>query len=213
MIPKIAVSSCLLGERVRYDGGHKELALITHELKNFFEITSLCPEMMMGLGVPRPPIYARKTQEKKLELRTRTDDQDLTILAQKTFAEQIDPQLGGIHGYIFKSRSPSCAVRPVEFNQGEKPVRGLFANWTLESNPLLPVVEESDLLTALGALTFTLKVYLVAGLIDAKWARLFEYEEMNEEKFFLVENQLKSLDLPNHQELHQFASLADRLSS
>ncbi len=213
MIPKIAVSSCLLGERVRYDGGHKELALINQELKNFFEIVSLCPEMMMGLGVPRPPIYARQLHDKKLELRTRTDDQDLTELARETFAKQINPQLAEVHGHIFKSRSPSCAVRPVEFNHGESPAKGLFANWALESRPSMVVVEESDLLTALGVLSFTLKVYLVAGLIDPKWARLFEHENMGEEKFFLVENQLKSLGLPNHQELLQFVSLADRLSS
>lgn len=211
--PKIAVSSCLLGERVRYDGGHKELTILTRELKHLFEIVSLCPEMLMGLGVPRPPIYAKEGAGKNLELRTRTEDRDLTYDASKIFQEQIKPQLTDIRAYIFKSRSPSCAVKPLEFNAGEAPVPGVFAKWTLECRSDLVVVDENDLLTARGVLSFCLKVYLAAGLIDQGWASLFENPLISTPNFFSEKNSLKGEEFPKHPELQIFRSLADRLSS
>lgn len=213
MRPKIAVSSCLLGEHVRYDGGHKELNVLTRELKHLFEIVSLCPEMLMGLGVPRPPIYAKEGAGKNLELRTRAEDHDLTCGAKKTFQENIQPQLVDISAYIFKSRSPSCAVKPLEFNAGETPVPGVFAKWTLECRSDLVVVDENDLLTARGVLSFCLKVYLAAGLIDQGWASLFENHQISAPHFLSVQNSLKAEGLPKHPELQIFRSLADRLSS
>src|SRR5688572_33331826 len=53
---KVGISSCLLGEEVRYNGGHKQSSVCTDELARYFEFVSTCPELGAGLGVPRPPI-------------------------------------------------------------------------------------------------------------------------------------------------------------
>src|SRR5690606_33117788 len=54
--PLIGVSSCLLGQRVRYDGGHKREAFVVEDLAARFELLPICPEMAIGMGVPRPPL-------------------------------------------------------------------------------------------------------------------------------------------------------------
>lgn len=54
---RIAISSCLLGEKVRFDGGHKRAAYVTEVLANYFDLVPVCPEVAIGMGVPREPIH------------------------------------------------------------------------------------------------------------------------------------------------------------
>ena len=63
----IGISSCLLGERVRYDGGHKGHSYITGTLGNYFEFQPFCPEVAIGLGIPRKPIRLWRNEKKKIE--------------------------------------------------------------------------------------------------------------------------------------------------
>ncbi len=211
---KLAVSSCLLGEKVRYDGGHKELETLTRELSSKFDLVSICPEMLMGLGVPREPIYARESESGQLELKARSDEQDLSILAQETYHNKIQNELKDIVGYIFKSRSPSCALRALSFNPGEREVSGFFAHNICNDYPYLVVVDETDLQSNVGMLSFVVKVLIKAREIDSKWAYLFEQvDSVHSENFFAPSNLLKSTNFPDLTEFNWLRLLANRLSS
>lgn len=214
MKPKIAVSSCLLGEKVRYDGGDKELHLLTKELSHFFDIRSICPEMLMGLGVPRPAIYAQKSAADSIKLKRRVDNEDLTELAHQTFNESISTQIDDINGFIFKSRSPSCAIQKLAFNPGDEPVQGVFAHAIITQRPDLIVVDQTNLVSALQVLSFVLKVYLKSKVIPAELASLFEFKRIEDEsEFYRDLNQISDLELLNRDEFKEFYLLANRLSS
>ena len=146
---RLGVSSCLLGERVRYDGGHKRDAYLVEQLGEFVEWVPVCPEIEIGLDVPRETIQLEQTGGtiRLLGTASRTDHTD----AMRTWARRQLTQLEkqSIAGYVLKSRSPSCGVEsvPVIAEDGvSKPVgRGIFAAELIERFPHLPVEEESGL--------------------------------------------------------------------
>lgn len=144
---RLGVSSCLLGQRVRYDGDHKRDVYITEMLARYFEFVPVCPEVAIGLGVPRPPIRLVGTVAKPRAVGV--DDPSLDVTAAlATFGRRQGRSLRGISGYIFKSRSPSCGLLRVEvFTRGGGSRRGtgVYAAALRAARPLLPVVEEEQL--------------------------------------------------------------------
>lgn len=147
---KIGVSSCLLGNAVRYDGTDKYSPHITEALGEAFALIAFCPEMAIGLGVPRPPIQLVSVAD-GIRLRGVNDpQQDVTsdILA---YAQSIFLELEALSGYIFKARSPSCGVTdvPVYRVDGSTTAElasGLFAQAIQELLPDLPLTNEEALL-------------------------------------------------------------------
>lgn len=145
---RVGISSCLLGDRVRYDGSHKRDALIVDTLGELFDFVSICPEVAIGMGVPRPPI---RLQGQPGQLRAvGVDNPDLDVtLALREYAGQITPELRNISGYIFKSRSPSCSVgdAPIYDSNGEPSslAAGIFAQTLMSYWPSLPVSDECRL--------------------------------------------------------------------
>ena len=110
---RIGISSCLLGEKVRYDGRHKCDACITGTLSRWFEFVPLCPEVAIGLGIPREPIQlVARTGGKLRVVGVRTPTLDVTDALQ-AYAGMVAPALADICGYIFKSGSPSCGLQGV----------------------------------------------------------------------------------------------------
>ena len=106
---KIGISSCLLGEEVRFNGGHKHSSICTKELAKYFKFKSVCPEMGIGLGVPRKPI--RLVGETQQPRAVAVDDSTIDVTDKlKAFAKKTIPQLQDISGYIFIKGSPSCGV-------------------------------------------------------------------------------------------------------
>ncbi len=142
---RLGVSSCLLGNRVRYDGSHKCDPLIVETLGELFDFVPICPEVAIGMGVPRPPI---RLQGQPAQLRAvGVDDPELDVtIALRDYAKQIAPGLQNISGYIFKSRSPSCGIGDVQVydNSGEPSALGvgIFAQALMSYWPLLPVTDE-----------------------------------------------------------------------
>jgi uncharacterized protein YbbK (DUF523 family) len=126
---RVGVSSCLLGENVRYDGGHKRNDLLIERLKDVEWIT-VCPEVEMGLSIPRPPMHVEDGH-----LMVTDTGEDLTERMHR-FSEQRIRELADLKlaGYVFKSKSPSCGLKD-----------GLFATALMEAFPDLPVTEESRL--------------------------------------------------------------------
>lgn len=146
---QIGISSCLLGEEVRFDGGHKRDRFITDRLSEFVKFVPICPEIAIGLGVPRQPIrlVSRGGAHRAVGVREATLDVTEDLIG---FAEQTVPQLENISGYVFKSKSPSCGVERVKLYPGDSsmPNRegiGVYSRTIMELMPNLPVEEEGRL--------------------------------------------------------------------
>lgn len=150
-VPKIRVgiSTCLLGENVRYDGGHKHDPFLTQTLGQFFEWAPVCPEVELGLGIPRETLRLTGASADPRLVTTRTG-RDHTA-AMKGFAAKRLEQLAAmdIHGYILKKDSPSCGMARVrvynDHGMAARTGRGLFAAALLGRFPELPVEEEGRL--------------------------------------------------------------------
>jgi uncharacterized protein YbgA (DUF1722 family)/uncharacterized protein YbbK (DUF523 family) len=143
------VSACLLGDEVRYDGGHKRNAFLTDTLGPLVEWVTVCPEVESGMSIPREPIHLR-SENGTIRLVTVTTGIDhtasMTAYAKMRVMELADADLCG---YILKKDSPSCGMTRVKVYSGERPpVRsgvGLFATELLARHPHLPVEEEGRL--------------------------------------------------------------------
>lgn len=145
----IGISSCLLGQKVRFDGGHKQDRYILGTLGELFEWVPVCPEVEIGLGIPRETIrLVDRGGEVRLEApRSGSDHTErMTAYAGKRVASLGKEEL---RGYLFKSKSPSCGVFGVKVYPGGGGVarkgRGLFSDAFVGANPLIPVEEEGRL--------------------------------------------------------------------
>jgi len=146
---KLGVSSCLLGNKVRYDGGHKLDRFLTDTLGKYVEYVPVCPEVECGLGVPRKSMRLEGHPDSPRLIVTSTRE-DLTE-RMETWAKKRVAELEkeGLCGYIFKSDSPSSGMERVKiYNEKSMPVKsgvGVFAKIFMESFPLLPVEDEGRL--------------------------------------------------------------------
>jgi len=146
---RIGISSCLLGENVRYDGGHKLDRFLRDTLGKRVQYDPVCPEVECGLPVPRESMHLRGDPENPRLVTTRTgiDRTDhLVKWARKRVGELESENLSG---FIFKSRSPSCGMECVEIIQEKgqrvKPGVGIFARIFMEHFPQVPVEDEDRL--------------------------------------------------------------------
>ena len=146
---KIAVSSCLLGEAVRYDGTDKRIGLIANQLANQYNLISLCPEIAIGMGVPRPPIHLVDDGVSIKVVGIDNQENDVTKLLTAD-GEKVVETYSDICGYIFKKNSPSCGTKDVkvmtENGEYERRGRGAYAATIMKALPLLPVIDEEDFL-------------------------------------------------------------------
>ncbi|HET7319632.1 MAG TPA: DUF523 domain-containing protein [Nitrospirota bacterium] len=146
---KIGISSCLLGNNVRYDGGHKLDLSLRDDLGLIVEWVPVCPEVESGLGVPREPMQLNgdPAAPRLIAIETKTDrTDDLMRLIEKKLP-QLEQQ--GIRGFVFKARSPSCGVHDtplLTLTGGIAGVRaGLFAEAVIRCFPAMPVEDEERL--------------------------------------------------------------------
>jgi len=143
----IGISSCLLGEEVRYDGGHKKHSYITGTLSKYFEFRPVCPEMAIDLGAPRSPIHLIEKKNKIRCVDINSPDIDVTEKL-RDYAEDLKQLHMDLCGYILKKDSPSCGMERVKVYIKSVPVRigiGIYAEQMMNNNPLLPVEEEDRL--------------------------------------------------------------------
>ncbi len=163
---RIGVSRCLLGECVRYDGGHKHDPLVTETVGRWAELVPICPEVEAGLGTPREPMRLEGNPWRpQLVAESRRDHTERVV----SWARMALPQLTGqgLCGFILKSKSPSCAVHSVSvYNSVGRPGEpgpGLFTRLVTEHFPELPVAEESDLRDAERYEAFMQQVHACHG--------------------------------------------------
>ncbi|MGR9073215.1 MAG: YbgA family protein [Gammaproteobacteria bacterium] len=143
----VGISSCLLGNEVRFDGGHKRNDYIERTLGLYFEFTPFCPELESGLGVPRPPIQLRMFDDGIRSVGVRDHAMDVTDKLRACSSAQ-HRWLSGLCGYILKKDSPSCGMERVRVYRGDNAARngvGLFAQDIIVNFPLLPLEEEGRL--------------------------------------------------------------------
>ena len=144
----IGVSACLLGAKVRFDGGHKRNSYIDDKLGEHFQFTSFCPEVAIGMTVPREPIRLVDDNGDIRVQGTRNASADYTEQLSD-YGKKVASTIDDLRGFIFKKDSPSCGMERVKVysNKGmpERKGTGMFAAEVMKLNPLLPVEEEGRL--------------------------------------------------------------------
>lgn len=162
--PKIAISACLMGVEVRYNGGHKESRLCSRVLSDYFDFVPLCPEVAIGMGTPREPIRLVGDPEHPLAVGTVDASLDVTLpLAE--YGERMAAQVDDICGYIFMQNSPSCGLERVKVYQANgiphrNAGRGIYARAFCAQHPDLPVEEAGRLNDPVLRENFLTRVYV-----------------------------------------------------
>ncbi len=164
--PRIAISACLTGHSVRYNGGHKASDLCRTQLEAHFDWLPVCPEVAIGLGVPRDPIRLVGDPEHPSVVGTRDPGNDLTG-PLRTYGEQMAAELDDICGYIFMQKSPSCGLERVKVYQDNgypapQGGTGAYAAAFCACRPDLPVEEEGRLHDPVLRENFISRVYAYA---------------------------------------------------
>ena len=145
----VGISACLLGEQVRFDGGHKRLAFAVEELSPWMRFEPVCPEMAIGLPVPRPALRLVK-EENGVSLRF-SDKREGDLTEQMAhFSRERVSRLDHLCGYIVCAKSPSCGMERVRVYDADgknnrKAGRGIFTDILMERHPWLPVEEDGRL--------------------------------------------------------------------
>jgi uncharacterized protein YbgA (DUF1722 family)/uncharacterized protein YbbK (DUF523 family) len=145
----IGISTCLLGENVRYDGGHKHDRFLTDTLGKYVTYRPVCPEVECGLGVPRESMRLMGDPEspRLVTIRTRQDHTERMIRWAQQRVKALEKE--DLCGFIFKSDSPSSGMERVKvYSEGGMPEKkgiGIFARIFMEHFPLIPVEEEGRL--------------------------------------------------------------------
>jgi uncharacterized protein YbbK (DUF523 family) len=162
--PRIGISACLLGQEVRYDGGHKRDTFLAEILGSYVEWVPVCPEVELGMGTPRPPIRLER-HDGEIRLVMPSTSADYTD-AMRKYAERRADELAklDLDGYILKKDSPSCGLEGVKVCDGSGAPsavgRGLFAEALIARLPDLPVEEEGRLADPLLRESFVRRVFL-----------------------------------------------------
>jgi uncharacterized protein YbgA (DUF1722 family)/uncharacterized protein YbbK (DUF523 family) len=146
---RLGVSACLLGEQVRYDGGHKRDLFLLNTLGTFVQWVPVCPEVEIGLGMPREAIRLVGEVDDPRLVGVKSG-RDLTATMRTWAREQLEGLAAlRLHGYVLKKNSPSCGLFRVRvYDHNDVPARtgrGIYADELVKRLPLMPVEEEGRL--------------------------------------------------------------------
>ncbi len=147
--PRLGISTCLLGENVRWDGGHQHDRFLTGTLGRFVDYVPVCPEVECGFPIPREPFHLEGDPQHPRLVTSRTNV-DHTKRMERWAADRVaELEKEELCGFIFKSGSPSSGMERVKVrNEKGMPVkkgRGIFARVFMEKFPLLPVEDDGRL--------------------------------------------------------------------
>ncbi len=146
---KVGISSCLLGEKVRWDGGHKLDSYLIGTLGKIVTYVRVCPEVDCGFAVPREPFHLEGDPDHP-RLMTSKTGKDCTLRMERWARGRVkELERGDLCGFIFKSSSPSCGMEGIEVRNEKgmpgKKGRGIFARILMENFPFLPVEDNERL--------------------------------------------------------------------
>ncbi|MCW8195518.1 DUF523 and DUF1722 domain-containing protein [Proteobacteria bacterium 005FR1] len=162
--PVVAVGSCLVGEPVRFNGEHKRRNPHIEHLKDHLELIPICPEVGIGLGVPRETIRLVEVGGEMRARDSKTQQNDVTDALQG-YADRQQKEMPQLCGYILVKGSPSCGMERVAYynergNKVASDQSGIYARRLLENDPLLPVEEDGRLHDHALRESFVSRVYL-----------------------------------------------------
>lgn len=160
---KIGISSCVLGENVRFDSGHKISKFVTKELSPYFEFVPVCPEVGAGMSVPRPTIRLVSNEERIALVETKDPTQDHTD-KMVNYSKQKVAQLQSeqLCGYVVCAKSPTCGMERVKVYKKAGAVNegvGLYTQELMSSMPWLPIEEDGRLNDPILKENFITRVY------------------------------------------------------
>ncbi|TXH66753.1 MAG: DUF1722 domain-containing protein [Thiothrix sp.] len=175
--PLLGISSCLLGNTVRFDSGHKHNDYITETLGQYFDFQAFCPEVIAGLGIPRPAIHLVKTTKGIRALQVKNHAIDVTAQLQMAIQQILaHPNLAHLSGFILKKDSPSCGMERVKIfaeqatsQPSERTGIGLFAAALQQQYPNLPLEEEGRLCDPILRENFIGRVF-----VYQRWQQLMQ---------------------------------------
>ncbi|GLI35556.1 YbgA family protein [Desulforhabdus amnigena] len=173
---RLGISSCLLGNEVRYDGGHKLDRFLRDTLGKYVEYVPVCPEVECGLGIPREAmrLVGDVDAPRLLTQRTHVDHTDRMLQWARRRVKELESE--GLCGFIFKSKSPSSGMERVKvYNESGMPSHkgvGLFARVFMEHFPLLPVEDEGRLHDPVLRENFIERIFAMK-----RWRELLSREE------------------------------------
>src|SRR5690554_3185475 len=163
---KVGISSCLVGQKVRYDGGHKASDFCQNDLNELVQFMPLCPEVGIGLPVPRPTIRLEGLGGIDIRAVMTKTGEDITDKLRQ-FADTRRQSLSELSGYVLCAKSPSCGMERVRlYKAGEKENRkegvGIFAQRLKELEPALPMEEDGRLNDPHLRENFVLRLFVYA---------------------------------------------------
>lgn len=168
---RLGISACLLGQEVRYDGGHKRNPFLIERLGQYVEWVPVCPEVEVGMGVPRETVQMVQIGG-TTHMIANQSGRDWTV-EMNHYARRRVAELAGekLCGYILKKDSPSCGMERVQlygaFGQApERKGRGLFAAALMERFPVLPVEDEGRLQDPVLRENFVERIFAWRRLCD-----------------------------------------------
>ncbi|MDA0148954.1 YbgA family protein [Vibrio sp. LaRot3] len=146
---KVGVSACVLGEKVRFDGGHKRSRFVHQELATHFDFLSICPEVESGMPVPRPTIRLISDKERVALVETK----DATKEHTQTMVNYAEQRVSGLAkqdlcGYIVCAKSPTCGMERVKIygkHNADNNGVGLYTQQLMKQMPWLPIEEDGRL--------------------------------------------------------------------
>ena len=146
----VGISSCLLGEKVRWNGDHKQNWYAREILGKFFEYVPVCPEVEVGMGVPRETVHLKGEKDSPKMVGTKTGTDWTQKMKRFSVGKVRELSSKNLSGFIFKKGSPSCGIERVSLytesgNKANSMAQGLFAGTFMKKFPLVPVEEEGRL--------------------------------------------------------------------
>ncbi|MCI2285836.1 DUF523 and DUF1722 domain-containing protein [Colwellia sp. MSW7] len=206
----IGISACLVGEKVRFDGSNKPSNFCIHEFGQHVTYKTFCPEVAIGLPIPRPTI--RQIKKADVISVSRSDGTGDVTDALQAYGKKIAKMTKHLSGYVFCAKSPSCGMERVkvyspEGNALKSDGVGVFAREIMAENPLLPCEENGRLNDPLIRENFVARVYAYKH-----WQNL-EASGLTKHKLTTFHSQYKytvmSHDLIAYKQLGQLLARAD----
>ena len=161
----VGISACLMGQPVRFNGGHKQSKFCKDTLSEYFDFQSVCPEVGIGMSTPRQAIRLVSANSQDETVRAvGSDDATLDVTdALQDYAQQQAAKLSDLCGFIFMQKSPSCGLfgvkRYLPNGYSEGSTQGIFAGIFAKQNPLIPVEEAGRLNDAALRENFMTRVF------------------------------------------------------
>lgn len=160
---RIGISACVLGENVRFDSGHKASVFVTQELSSYFSFVPVCPEVGIGLSVPRPTIRLVSNEERVALVETKDASKDYTQSMYEFSERKVDElEPMNLCGYIVCAKSPTCGMERVKVykhQRADKEGVGLYTETLMRKMPWLPVEEDGRLHDPVLRENFITRVY------------------------------------------------------